>query len=147
MSFLVDTDIISAHLRGAGIVTNRFLLYTGRLYVSVVTIAELKTWVYRKNTAQRYAHSLEAVLRDFHIIPLDDQIADVFGHVGAELQDRGMPLATPDLLIAATALFHGFSVVTHNVHDFARTRAQCYRLDEAVRQDVPSHRSGTAMPR
>ena len=29
MSYLVDTDIISAHLRGTGIVTNRFLQYSG----------------------------------------------------------------------------------------------------------------------
>lgn len=120
MSFLVETDIISAHLRGAGIVTNRFLLYTGRLYVSVVTVAELKTWVYRKNTAHRFAQSLDTLLRDFHILPLDEQIADLFGRVGAQLQDRGTPLATPDLLIASTALFHGYSVVTRNVHDFAR---------------------------
>lgn len=27
MSYLVDTDIVSAHLRGSGVVTNRFLQY------------------------------------------------------------------------------------------------------------------------
>ena len=45
VSYLVDTDIISAHLRGSGAVTNRFLQYSGRLHVSVVTLAELKVWV------------------------------------------------------------------------------------------------------
>ncbi len=120
MSFLVDTDIISAHLRGVGVVTNRFLLYTGRLNLSVVTLAELKTWVLRKNTPQRYRQYLDALLRDFVILPLDETIADRFGEVGAELHDRGHQLATPDLLIAATALVNGLTVVTHNVHDFGR---------------------------
>jgi predicted nucleic acid-binding protein len=54
MSYLVDTDIVSAHLRGSGIVTNRFFQYSGRLHLSVVTLAELKVWVLRKQTAVRF---------------------------------------------------------------------------------------------
>ena len=44
MSFLVDTDICSAHLKDVGRVTSRFLQYTGRVHVSVVTVAELYSW-------------------------------------------------------------------------------------------------------
>jgi len=32
--------------------------------------------------------------------------------------DRGRPVAPLDLLIAATALLHNLTVVTHNVQDF-----------------------------
>ena len=73
MSYLVDTDIISAHLRGTGIVTNRFLQYSGRLHVSVVTLAELKVWVLRKQTALRYrgnvGHPPNSVLVSIDIRP------------------------------------------------------------------------------
>ncbi len=46
MSHLLDTDIISAYLRGNGQVLNRFIQYSGGLYVSIVSLAELYAWVY-----------------------------------------------------------------------------------------------------
>jgi predicted nucleic acid-binding protein len=105
MSYLVDTDIISAHLRGSGIVTNRFFQYSGRLHISVVTLAELKVWVLRKQTAVRFRQALDLLLRDFTLLPVDDAVADRAGELGADLHDHGTTLATPDLLIAATACF------------------------------------------
>jgi predicted nucleic acid-binding protein len=41
MSFLVDTDICSAHLKEKGVVTSRFLQYTGRLHKSTITHGEM----------------------------------------------------------------------------------------------------------
>ncbi|MFN0051110.1 MAG: type II toxin-antitoxin system VapC family toxin [Planctomycetales bacterium] len=115
MSYLLDTDTLSAHLRGNGVVTNRFLQYGGRLYLSVVTLAELKVWVLRKQTPVRFRQGLELLLRDLVVLAVDEIVADRAGEVGAELYDRGSSLATPDLLIAATALVHNLAVVTHNV--------------------------------
>jgi len=120
MSYLVDTDIISAHLRGTGIVTNRFLQYTGRLHLSVVTLTELKVWVLRKQTALRFRQGLDLLLRDFVLLPIDEQAANRAGELGAELHDHGTTLATPDLLIAATAMVHNLAVVTNNVQHFTR---------------------------
>lgn len=120
MSFLVDTDIISAHLRGTGQVTNRFLQHTGRLHVSAVTLAELKTWIYRHNTPTRYVQAFHLLLGEFQLLPVDEPVTEAFGRIGADLFDRGTPLATPDLLIASTAIVHGLSVVSHNLRDFSR---------------------------
>jgi predicted nucleic acid-binding protein len=41
MSFLHDTDICSAYLKGNPDVQNRFIQYGGRLQVSVITVGEL----------------------------------------------------------------------------------------------------------
>jgi predicted nucleic acid-binding protein len=41
MSFLLDTDICSAYLKGNPDVQNRFIQYGGRLQVSVITVGEL----------------------------------------------------------------------------------------------------------
>jgi tRNA(fMet)-specific endonuclease VapC len=118
MSFLIDTDTASAHLRNNRTVTGRFLQYTGQLYISTVTLAELKSWVYRKKTPAKYRRGLSDMLRDFHILDVDDIVAEQAGVAGAELFDRGAPVATPDLLIGATALAHDLTVVTHNAQDF-----------------------------
>ena len=41
MSFLVDTDTCSAHIKGNVRFTNRFLQYSGNLRISVITLGEL----------------------------------------------------------------------------------------------------------
>lgn len=122
MSYLVDTDIISAHLRGTGAITNRFLQYSGRLHISVVSLAELKVWVLRKQTALRYRHGLDLLLRDFIVLPIDGPVADRAGEIGADLHDHGTNLATPDLLIAATAIVHNLAVATNNTQHFGRVQ-------------------------
>jgi tRNA(fMet)-specific endonuclease VapC len=114
VSFLVDADIVSAHFRGRGKVTSRLLQHTGRLSMSAVTLAELKTWLYRHNTPQRYRDELAVLSAEFVLFPVDADVAERFGEVGARLLDRGQSCATPDLLIAATALVHDLTLVTGN---------------------------------
>jgi tRNA(fMet)-specific endonuclease VapC len=120
MSFLIDTDICSAHLRGAPSVTSRFLQHSGRLYVSTVCIAELNTWLYRKNTPIRFREGFSAMMRDFTVLPVDETVAELFGKLGAQLADLGISVSTPDLLIASTAMTHDLTLVTHNTRHFER---------------------------
>jgi len=119
VSFLVDADVVSAHLRGRGKVTSRLLQHTGRLAMPTVTLAELKTWLYRNNTPQRYRDGLTVLAAEFNLLPVDESVADRFGEVGARLLDGGRSVATPDLLIAATALIHDLTLVTGNVRHFS----------------------------
>ncbi|MEX2171249.1 MAG: type II toxin-antitoxin system VapC family toxin [Pirellulales bacterium] len=118
MSFLIDTDTASAHLRGISSVTSRFLQYNGRLFISTVCLAELKSWVYRKKTPVKYRRGLTDMLHDFHVLDVDEAVAEKSGEVGADRMDHGISIATPDLLIGATALVHDLTVVTHNTQHF-----------------------------
>jgi len=43
-----------------------------------------------------------------------------FGEIRAQLLDKGEPVAAIDLMIAATALIHNLTVVTHNTQHFAK---------------------------
>lgn len=43
MSFLLDTDHLSAHLRRPSGLAHRFFQYSGRLYTSSIALAELHT--------------------------------------------------------------------------------------------------------
>ncbi len=45
MSFLLDTNILSAHLRRPAGLAHRFFQHSGRLYTSGVSLAELYDWV------------------------------------------------------------------------------------------------------
>jgi len=118
MSFLVDTDICSAHLKDVRAVTSRFLQYSGRLHVSTVTVAELYTWVLRAKASPRHGIALETLLEDLTVLAVDRAVSLRFGEIRSKLLDQGQDVAGMDLLIAATASVHGLTVVTHNTKDF-----------------------------
>lgn len=119
MSFLVDTDICSAHLKQRGDVTTRLTQNLGRIYVSVISVGELMTWALRAQAPPQRLQGIEDFLSDVTVLHVTEAVARKFGELRAWLLDGGRPTPDMDLLIAATALVHGLHVVTHNVQDFA----------------------------
>lgn len=118
MSFLLDTDICSAYMKGNGLVQNRFIQYGGRLHISVATLGELHTWTLRAKASPRRIQGLRDLLRDVVVLDATPAVALEFGKTEAMLLDRGLAVSEFDLLIAATALAHGLTLVTHNIRDF-----------------------------
>lgn len=123
MSFLLDTDTCSAHVKGSRAVYTRFIQYGGRLHISTVTLGELWAWVLRAKASPRRRQTLLDFLRDVHVVPVDEAVAQRFGEVRAWQLDRGLVTPDLDLLNAATALIHGFTLVTHNTADYAQVPA------------------------
>lgn len=119
MSFLIDTDTCSAHFKQKGRVTTRFLQHTGQLHVSAVTVGELYTWALRGNAPPQRLQVLLDLLGDVTVLDVTEEVAREFGGIRAGLFDAGTPAPELDLLIAATALSHNLTLVTHNTQDFA----------------------------
>ncbi len=119
MSFLIDTDICSAYLKGDRLVWNRFMQCSGGLHVSTITGGELFTWAFRANASPARLQGLLDMLRDMVLLEVTLDVARKFGEVRAGLLDRGQATPEMDLLIGSTALVHGLTMVTHNVADYA----------------------------
>jgi predicted nucleic acid-binding protein len=119
VSFLLDTDTCSAHLKHPGKVYARFLQYLGRLHISVITLAELYTWALRAKAPPQRLQGLLDMLNDMALLEVDLDVARKFGELRAALLDAGQPKPQLDLLIAATALVHDLTLVTHNTKDYA----------------------------
>ena len=121
MSFLLDTDICSAHLRQtAGVVTSKLLQHSGRLHVSVITAGELYTWAMRAKASPKRLIALGDFFADVTLLEITPEVARRFGQVRAGLLDAGSPCPDLDLLIAATALVHNLTLVTHNLQHFLK---------------------------
>lgn len=119
MSFLLDTDICSAHLKGDQRIFTRLVQHSGGLFISVLSLAELYSWALRRDATGRRLEALEQMISDLKVLHVDAEIARNGGELRAGLLDRGRPIATVDVVIAATALTHDLTVVTHNVKHFA----------------------------
>jgi predicted nucleic acid-binding protein len=120
MSYLLDTDTCSAHLK-TGALTHRFIQYSGRLHISAITLAELYTWALRAKAPPRRLQGVLDLLNDVVVLDLTPDVARRFGEIQARLLDKGQRAPPMDMLIGATALVHGLSVVTHNQQHFAKT--------------------------
>jgi len=118
MSYLLDTDICSAYLRGDGRVFNRFVQHSGALHISIISLAELYSWVYLADDPTRREEGLMTMLSDVSVLAVDDDVARRCGQIRARLQRQGVRVPTVDLLIACTALLRDLMLVTHNLRHF-----------------------------
>ncbi len=78
--------------------------------------AERAAATHRANNRLR----VEQLRQQFVSVPFDDSAADEYGKVRAHLTVLGTPIGPNDLMIAAIALAHGFTLVTHNTSEFSR---------------------------
>ena len=119
MSFLLDTDTCSYHLRRPSGLAHRFVQHQGRIFVPSVVLAELYVWVYRRDDP---THGLEAMSRfvrhEVQLLDHDHACAEKFGRVRAGLLRKGISVDRFDLLIASVALVNDLTLVTHNTADF-----------------------------
>lgn len=58
------------------------------------------------------------LLPDLNVLAFDSECAKVFGQVRADLLRHGTPVSRIDLMIAAVALAHDLTLVTHNTADY-----------------------------
>ena len=98
---------------------HRFVQHGGQLHISVISAGELFTWSSRAKASPKRAQTLTNLLRYVYVLDLTLEISQRFGEIRALLMDQGRATPDLDLLIAATALVHDLTLVTHNVQDFA----------------------------
>ncbi len=124
--FLIDTDVLSALRRGErhpAAVRWIEAQRTTDLYLSVVTIGEVERGIVQQQRRNPpFARDL-SVWRDLVISMYGDRILGVdlrtsrrWGQLSGELGHNN-----DDLILAATALEHGLTVVTRNVRHFEPT--------------------------
>src|SRR5437762_1664400 len=113
MSFLLDTNILSAHLRPSGL-AHRFFQYSGRLYTSSVALAELFVWAHNRPDPTKFLKVIDELLfQEVAVLDYDRDCAHEFGRVRIELRRNGIEVPTVDLMIASVALVHDLTLVTH----------------------------------
>jgi len=92
--------------RGQGLVTTRF------------NVAELYVGVSQSKRPQEDEKAIHTLLSEFEILEFNDAAAKLFGFVTGFLQQIGKPAGDMDVLIAATAMAYGHTLVTRNSRHF-----------------------------
>jgi tRNA(fMet)-specific endonuclease VapC len=120
MGLVIDTDVwVLAEKAGAGLRLARWAHYGGA-YMSAVTASELLVGVERANTAQRRAQRgafVENLLASIPMLEFSMPVARTHARMIAALP-KSVTATAHDALIAATAVHHGYALLTRNVVDF-----------------------------
>lgn len=115
---LLDTNIIVAYLNGHADIAQRMVAHHSELAVPSLVAAEL---YYGACASRRSAENLAKLDQLWEILPIvtfDLQAARRFGMLKDDLRKRGRPTGETDAWIAAIALAHAATLVTHNTKDF-----------------------------
>ncbi len=124
MAVLVDSSVlIDVERRRRSLDSLEAIANGEPIALAAVSISELLVGVHRAETRERArnrAAFVEDIVNRYTVIPFDLPTARIYGQITADLMSAGQTIGAHDLMIAATAIAHGYGVLTHNLRDFQR---------------------------
>lgn len=124
MRYLLDTNTCIGWLRGnqPNIVARIQQRSSSDIVLCSVVVGELIYGSERASPAHQANNRLRVAQLRAHFVSysFDDPAAEWYGKVRAQLAGSGMLIGPNDLMIAAIALTHQLTVVTHNIAEFGR---------------------------
>jgi len=128
MGLILDSSVvIAAERRGETVerLIERVVTATGdqEAALSAIGLTELIHGLYRAKTPAMRLHRqsfLDELLADLTVYPYTKETAMLAGKLDGEQQSKGVVIPFGDLLIGATALSLGFSVLTANLRHFQK---------------------------
>jgi len=122
MKYLLDTNTCIRYLnrRSLSILHRMDAESPEDIVICSITRAELFFGAAKSNNPEKTRIAQREFLEPLATLPFDDAAAEHYGRIRAQLEITGTPIGPNDLLIAAIALTHGLTVVTHNTREFSR---------------------------
>jgi len=123
VSFLLDTNVVSEGMRprpDPGVASWLAEADEDRVYLSVVTLAELRYGIERLADGRRRRRLEEWLEREVplrfegRVLPVSATVGDAWGRLLARSEAIGRRLGVMDAFIAATAVIHDLAVVTRD---------------------------------
>jgi len=128
MGLILDSSVvIASERRGENVerLIERVVTVAGdqEAALSAIGLTELIHGLYRAKTPAMRLHRqsfLDELLTDLTVYPYTKETAMLAGKLDGEQQSKGVVIPFGDLLIGATALSLGFSVLTANLRHFQK---------------------------
>ena len=120
--YLLDTNIciyiINNHPKH--VVERIKTLEPYQVKLSSISLAELEYGVSKSKQRERNRQALVHFASAFDIIEFNDNDAEVYGLIRAELEKKGQIIGPYDMQIAAQAISRDLILVTNNISEFSR---------------------------
>ena len=121
-SYLLDTNICIFYIKGKFNLRTKFAgIRAENLFISEITLAELKYGVENSELIEKNRAALADFLTGVQILPIS-QALDTFAYEKARLRKGGQLIDDFDLLIGTSAVAYGLTLATNNTAHLARVR-------------------------
>lgn len=122
MGVIFDTSVLIGLERASSELDKLIPGREGELFgISAITVSELLHGVHRADSEKRRIVRkafVEKIIEVFPVFPFDLGAARIYAAVWASLARRGKAVGAHDLIIAATCIAMGFSLVTLDLRDY-----------------------------
>jgi tRNA(fMet)-specific endonuclease VapC len=122
LTYLLDTNTCIRYLNGRSPeIRNRLeSIKPEEVALCSVVKAELYYGAARTREPSRTFANIASFVAPYSSLPFDDLCANTYGKIRAQLERTGTPIGPNDTLIAAIAVAHDLTLVTHNTREFKR---------------------------
>ena len=118
--YLLDTCVCISMFRNEGSVRDIILkVGTKNCYISEITLAELYFGLAKSENKKKKLEDIKQVQGLFKVLPAFSSFRE-YGEIRYNLEHKGMRIDQFDLLIGATAVHYGMTLVTSNEKHFER---------------------------
>lgn len=120
-TFMLDTNIVIYVIKERPLsVLKKFNQYSGRVCVSMITVAELYSGAENSKFVAKNIRQVEEFLSRIAVLDYDIEAAREYGKIYASLARQGGMISENDMHIAGHARSLGLVVITNNVGEFER---------------------------
>ena len=115
MKYLVDTDWVIDYLKGidAAIQLLDVLALDG-LAMSVISYGEVYEGIIYGRNVMQHEQAFQGFLEGVSVVSLTESTMKPFARIRGELRSKGQIIGDADILIAATAIDNGLTLLTHS---------------------------------
>ena len=120
--YLLDTNACICIIKNSSIVFLNRLKQTDCNDIKLCSVvkAELIYGAYHSGYEKKNLDLLKKFFLPFECLPFDDDCADEYGKIRANLSSKGLLIGPNDLMIASIAKANHLIVITHNTNEFNR---------------------------
>ena len=118
---VLDTNTVIYFFKGMGNVASRLVAQpVSAIFLPTIVIYELEVGIAKSTSPQKRRQQLDLLVKQVNCLPFDVKEARAAARIRVALEQKGRPIGHYDTLIAASALAHGATLITHNIREFGR---------------------------
>ena len=118
--YMLDTDVASYMIKGTSpLLLERLRKHLGQICISAITAAELKYGATKKGSGP-LTEKVNGFCSLVDVREWTPEAAEKYVHLRVNLEKKGEPIGSMDMLIAASAIAEEAILVTNNMDYFSR---------------------------
>ena len=119
--YVLDTNTLIYYFKGQGqIAQNLAKIPAQEIIIPTIVLFELQVGITKSTSPVKRTQQLHQILNRVNLVFFDKDAALAAAKIRANLQQKGTPIGSIDILIAGIAVAHQATLVTHNVNEFSR---------------------------